>query len=138
MGIAAKSSDGSSGIAHTVDVQAARPNNTWENLGGSGDAGRGSGFIISAPIDSDSRKFYWVLLGDAQQYGDPMITDKVIVEVYSGGKGSDPAVHEITVPDLNIEDMNLYRMAMNESADLRVYVNNWLAYAEDDVSTYNG
>ena len=39
MRIGMKAADGSSGLAHTVDVRAARPNNTWENLGGAG--GRG-------------------------------------------------------------------------------------------------
>ncbi len=39
MRIGMKAADGSSGLAHTVDVRAARPNNTWENLGGAGDGG---------------------------------------------------------------------------------------------------
>ncbi len=137
MKIGMKAGDGTDGLGHTVDVRAARPNNTWQNLGGAGDAGRGSGFIVSAPIDLSTRKFYWVLLGDAKFGGDPTITDKLIVEVFSGAKNSDPAKHEITVPGLDIEEMNLYRLAMNADADLRVYVNEWLAYSEDGVLTYN-
>lgn len=138
MRVAMKPADGSGGLSHTVDVRAARPDNAWVGLGGSGDNGRGAGFTISAPVNGSSRKFYHVFLGDAQVGGDPAITDKIIVEVLSGAKASpDRSVNEITVPGLDIGEFNNYRMAMNEVGDLRVYVNEYLAYALDGVLTFN-
>ena len=128
-------SDGSDGLEHTIDVRAGRPNASWFNAGGN--AG-GPGFTIAVPTSSSARKLYYLYLGEAGNGADPANTDRLTIWVRSGAKGSDPAVYEIDgIAGLDVGEMNLYRMTMNASGDLRIYVNETEVYSEDGVATYN-
>ena len=50
-------------------------------------------------------------------------TDRLRVIVWSGAKSSRPTLYHFDVPGLNINNYNVYRMAMNATGDLNIYVN---------------
>jgi len=135
-----KPSDGSGGLQHTIDVRAARPNPAWATVN---DTAVGPAFGISAPVDSSSRKYYWVVLGESVKAGsqpDPTNTDQLTVLIWQGAKGSDPNVYEVDgIAGLNVNNMNIYRMAMNAAGDFRIYVNDLIApvFSMDAMPTYD-
>ncbi|MDP6416020.1 MAG: hypothetical protein QGG54_13490, partial [Gammaproteobacteria bacterium] len=126
-----KAANGSDGLAHTIDVRAARPNNTWSNT----NTKMGIGFYISVPVNSTSRKLYMLDLGNLNDVTD---TDRLGIMLYSGSKGSKPTFYHFDVPGLNINNYNVYRMAMNATGDLNIYVNdmNTAVYSQSTLPTY--
>ena len=115
-----KSADGSDGLAHTIDVTAARPGCFWKNAVPS--AG-GAGWSVAVPIDGSLCKRYCVYLGDAGPDANTRLTDLLTVAVYRGAKGQPPEWEKIKVKGLNVDLMNRYRMAMDADGRLNIYVN---------------
>ena len=115
-----KSANGNDGLAHTIDVAAARPGCFWK---GAHKSAGGAGWSVAVPIDGASCKRYCVYLGDAGPGSDPRLTDQLTVAVYQGAKGQPPEWHKINVDGLNVDRLNRYRMAMDADGRLNIYVN---------------
>ena len=118
--VAVKLPAGEGGLAHTIDVTAARPGNHWERMPATG---LGVGWSVGVPVNANSCKRYGVLLGDAGEGSHPQVYDQITVAIQGPDKYAPPTLHKVRVPGLNVAQMNRYRAAMSSGGELRVYVN---------------
>ena len=99
--IAPKALDGSDGLAHTIDVRAARPGNSWSSV----TSGWGLGFMVSVPVNTSSCKKYHVTLGNLSDVTD---LDRIRVCIWPG-----PTTYDFDVAGLNVSNFNRYRMGFS-------------------------
>jgi len=131
-----KSADGSDGLAHTIDVTAARPGCFWKDAQKS--AG-GVGWSVFVPMDGYLCKHYCVYLGDAGPDADARLVNQITVVVYQGAKGQTPEWKKIKVEGLDVGLLNRYRMAMDMNGRLNIYINDRAepVFSSGELPTYH-
>ena len=131
-----KSADGSEGLAHTIDVTAARPGCFWKDAHKS--AG-GVGWSVAVPMEGNRCKKYCVYLGDAGPDSDARLVNQITVVVYQGAKGQTPEWKKIKVEGLDVGLLNRYRMAMDAHGRLNIYINDRAepVYSSGELPTYH-